>query len=144
MSQRKLMRSSFFFCFRIKMYFIFRVKLRAYFIFYCFSKYQKVPCSILGIQIWNLVFHIPLVNFTLPRKLPGNWYKMHQVTFLKHLKLTNRPFLDLDGDGIYELVSACAVTLPSEMNDQHSHPRTNFIIVSGKTGNIIGRPYLVK
>ena len=27
---------------------------------------------------------------------------------------------------------------------QHSHPRTNFILISGKTGTIIGRPYLVQ
>jgi hypothetical protein len=27
---------------------------------------------------------------------------------------------------------------------QHSHPRTNFILISGKSGGIIGRPYLVQ
>jgi hypothetical protein len=27
---------------------------------------------------------------------------------------------------------------------QHSHPRTNFILISGKSGSIIGRPYLVQ
>jgi hypothetical protein len=35
------------------------------------------------------------VNVSLPRKLP-----------------------DLDGDGVNDLVAACAVTLPSEVNDQ--------------------------
>jgi len=51
---------------------------------------------------------------------------------------------DLDGDGVYDLVSACAVTLPWEVADERSHPRTNFIMISGKAGTIIGRPYLVK
>jgi len=60
-----------------------------------------------------------------------------------HLKIQN-DFLDLDGDGVFDLVASCAVTLPSEVIDQHSHIRTNLILISGKTGTVIGRPYLVK
>ncbi len=48
-----------------------------------------------GDELWYLLYHIPLVNVSLPRRLP-----------------------DLDGDGTYDLVAACAVTLPSEVNDQ--------------------------
>ena len=65
-------------------------------------------------------YHIPLVNISLPRRLP-----------------------DLDGDGVSELVSACAVTFPSEMSDNHVHIRTNFILISGREGRLMGRPYLV-
>lgn len=49
----------------------------------------------IGDELWYLLYHIPLVNVSLPRRLP-----------------------DLDGDGTYDLVAACAVTLPSEVNDQ--------------------------
>jgi hypothetical protein len=48
-----------------------------------------------GEELWYLLYHIPLVNVSQPRKLP-----------------------DLDGDGVLELLAACAVTLPSEVNDQ--------------------------
>lgn len=63
---------------------------------------------------------MPLVNISLPRRLP-----------------------DLDGDGVSEMVSACAVTFPSEMSDNHVHIRTNFILVSGRNGRVMGRPYMV-
>ena len=65
-------------------------------------------------------YHMPLVNISLPRRLP-----------------------DLDGDGMSELVCACAVTFPSEMTDNHVHIRTNFILISGRSGRLLGRPYLV-
>lgn len=62
------------------------------------------------------------MNFSLPRRLP-----------------------DLNGDAIPELVSSCAVTLPSEINDvHHRHVRTNFVLVSGGSGDVIGNPYFVK
>ena len=51
-------------------------------------------------MLWNVEYHIPLVNFSLPRRLP-----------------------DLDGDGVGELVAAVAVTLPSEVTDGRHHPR---------------------
>jgi len=35
------------------------------------SKNFKLLFLFLGEEIWYLLFHIPLVNFTLPRKLPG-------------------------------------------------------------------------
>ena len=73
-----------------------------------------------GQEIWNLQYHMPLVNISLPRQLP-----------------------DLDGDRISELVAACAVTFPSEMTDNHVHVRTNFILISGRHGRLLGRPYLV-
>ena len=75
---------------------------------------------VLGNEIWKLHHHIPLVNFSLPRVLP-----------------------DLDGDLVPDLVAACAVTLPSGVYDDHLHVRNNFILVSGKTGKVLGRPYLV-
>ena len=65
-------------------------------------------------------YHMPLVNISLPRKLP-----------------------DLDGDRISELVAACAVTFPSEMTDNRVHVRTNFILISGHHGKVMGRPYEV-
>ena len=65
-------------------------------------------------------YHMPLVNISLPRKLP-----------------------DLDGDRISELVAACAVTFPSEMTDNRVHVRTNFILISGQHGKVMGRPYEV-
>lgn len=74
-----------------------------------------------GVNLWTLHHHIPLANLSLPRKLP-----------------------DLDGDSVSELVSACAVTLPSGLRDDHVHIRTNFVLLSGKTGEVIGRPYLVE
>ncbi len=70
--------------------------------------------------IWALRYHMPLVNISLPRRLP-----------------------DLDGDGTFELIAACAVTFPSEMTDNHVHVRTNFILISGRTGQLLGRPYEV-
>ena len=73
-----------------------------------------------GEELWYMQYHMPLVNISLPRKLP-----------------------DLDGDRISELVAACAVTFPSEMTDNRVHIRTNFILISGKKGKIMGRPYLV-
>ena len=73
-----------------------------------------------GDEIWYMRYHMPLVNISLPRRLP-----------------------DLDGDGMSELVSACAVTFPSEMTDNHVHIRTNFILISGRSGRLLGRPYLV-
>lgn len=66
-------------------------------------------------------YHMPLTNISLPRQLP-----------------------DLDGDRISELVAACAVTFPSEMTDNHVHVRTNFILISGRHGTLMGRPYLVE
>ena len=62
-------------------------------------------------------YHWPIVNISLPRKLP-----------------------DLDGDQTSELVAACAVTLPSEMTDNHIHIRTSFILISGKKGKVMGQP----
>jgi hypothetical protein len=50
------------------------------------------------------MYHMPLVNISLPRRLP-----------------------DLDGDGVSEMVSACAVTFPSEMSDNHVHIRTYMV-----------------
>lgn len=76
---------------------------------------------ITGEELWRLHHHIPLVNISLPRVLP-----------------------DLDGDLIPDLVSACAVTLPSGVRDDHVHIRNNFILISGKTGKVQGRPYLVE
>ena len=64
---------------------------------------------------------MPLVNFSLPRRLP-----------------------DLDGDGVADLVSAVAVTLPSEITDDRPHVRTNFVLISGRQGTLIGRPWLVE
>ena len=64
---------------------------------------------------------MPLVNISLPRLLP-----------------------DLDGDGVSELIASCAVTFPSEMTDNHVHVRTNFILISGRFGRLMGRPYLVE
>ena len=40
-------------------------------------------------------YHMPLVNISLPRLLP-----------------------DLDGDGMSEMIAACAVTFPSEVARQ--------------------------
>ena len=74
-----------------------------------------------GNELWHLHHHIPLVNISLPRLLP-----------------------DLDGDSVPDLVSACAVTLPSGVNDDHQHIRNNFILISGKNGKVRGRPYLVE
>ena len=74
-----------------------------------------------GKMIWHLRYHMPLVNISLPRQLP-----------------------DLDGDHVSELVASCAVTFPSEMGDNHLHPRTNFILMSGGRGRLLGRPYLVE
>lgn len=74
-----------------------------------------------GDELWYLEHHIPLVNVSLPRRLP-----------------------DLDGDGVSELVAACAVTFPSEISDDHIHIRTNFILLSGRHGKVMGRPYLVE
>ena len=42
------------------------------------------------------------------------------------------------------MVAACAVTLPSGVSDDHIHIRNNFILISGKTGEVQGRPYLVE
>ena len=64
-------------------------------------------------------YHWPIVNISLPRKLP-----------------------DLDGDQTSELVAACAVTLPSEMTDNHIHIRTSFILISGKLGKVMGQPVI--
>ena len=64
---------------------------------------------------------MPLVNFSLPRRLP-----------------------DLDRDGTNELLSAVAVTLPSGISDHRTHVRTNLVVVSGGTGGVLGRPYLVE
>ena len=75
----------------------------------------------IGKTIWNLRYHMPLVNISLPRQLP-----------------------DLDGDNVSELVSSCAVTFPSEIGDNHVHLRTNFILISGGKGRLLGRPYLVE
>ena len=61
------------------------------------------------------------MNFSLPRRLP-----------------------DLDGDGVSELVSAVAVTLPSGVTDDRPHVRTNFVLVSGRQGTLIGRPWRVE
>ena len=55
-----------------------------------------------------------------------------------------RVFPDLDGDGVVELISSCAVTLPSGVNDHKNHIRTNLVLISGKDGSVIGRPYLVE
>lgn len=74
-----------------------------------------------GRHIWSLHHHIPLVNLSLPRRLP-----------------------DLDGDGISELVATCAVTLPSGVSDRKSHIRTNIVLISGVDGAVIGRPFLVE
>jgi len=74
-----------------------------------------------GLVLWNVEYHIPLVNFSLPRRLP-----------------------DLDGDGVGELVAAVAVTLPSEVTDGRHHPRTNFVLISGRQGRLIGRPWQVE
>ena len=73
-----------------------------------------------GQELWYMRYHMPLVNISLPRKLP-----------------------DLDGDRISELVAACAVTFPSEMTDNRVHVRTNFILISGHHGKVMGRPYEV-
>ena len=59
--------------------------------------------------MWYLLYHIPLVNVSLPRRLP-----------------------DLDGDGVLDLVAACAVTLPSEVNDQVTLPN-----VGGSPGVVV-------
>ena len=74
-----------------------------------------------GEELWRMHHHIPLVNISLPRVLP-----------------------DLDADLIPDLVAACAVTLPSGVRDDHVHIRNNFILISGKTGKVQGRPYLVE
>lgn len=74
-----------------------------------------------GEQLWFLHHHIPLVNLSLPRFLP-----------------------DLNNDGIPELLSSCAVTLPSGISDHRDHVRTNLVIISGKNGKVIGRSYLVE
>ncbi|TRY69355.1 hypothetical protein TCAL_11022 [Tigriopus californicus] len=74
-----------------------------------------------GEQLWFLHHHIPLVNLSLPRFLP-----------------------DLNDDGIPELLSSCAVTLPSGISDHREHVRTNLVIISGQDGTVIGRPYLVE
>ncbi len=78
---------------------------------------------ILGTILWILRHHIPLTNLSLPRALP-----------------------DLDGDGVSELVSACAVVLPSGVADgsAHPHPRTDLVLVSGASGRVLGRPYLME
>ena len=65
----------------------------------------------LGNVLWTLHFHMPLVNFSLPRRLP-----------------------DLNGDGVTELVAAAAVTLPSGVNDNRIHVRNNLVLVSGADG----------
>ncbi len=58
-----------------------------------------------GTVLWTLHHHIPLTNLSLPRRLP-----------------------DLDGDGAPDLVSACAVVLPSGIGDRaHPHPRTDLV-----------------
>jgi hypothetical protein len=46
---------------------------------------------------------------------------------------------DLDGDGIRELVTACSF---SDTNDRHANvsDHNNFIVISGKKGEIIGQP----
>ena len=75
----------------------------------------------LGNVLWTLHFHMPLVNFSLPRRLP-----------------------DLNGDGVTELVAAAAVTLPSGVNDNRIHVRNNLVLVSGADGVVMGRPYLVE
>ena len=74
-----------------------------------------------GKELWRMHHHIPLVNISLPRVLP-----------------------DLDGDLIPDLVASCAVTLPSGVRDDHLHIRNNFILISGRTGKVQGRPYLVE
>ena len=90
-------------------------------------KYLRIKClrtlflHFTGKIIWLLRYHMPLVNISLPRQLP-----------------------DLDGDQVSELVASCAVTFPSEIGDNHLHPRTNFILISGGKGRLLGRPYLVE
>ena len=102
-----------------------------------------------GYSLWTLHHHIPLVNLSLPRRLP-----------------------DLDGDGVQELLSAAAVTLPSGVSDSRAHSRTNLVstnhlpiilgllnvdrgqfcmrcyflqvLISGASGEVIGRPYRVE
>ncbi len=74
-----------------------------------------------GATLWTLHHHIPLTNLSLPRRLP-----------------------DLDGDGADDLLSAGAVVLPSGVGDRRSHSRTNLVLVSGRTGAVVGRPYLLK
>lgn len=61
------------------------------------------------------------MNLSLPRRIP-----------------------DLDGDGVDELLCACAVTLPSGVSDSRTHVRTNLVIVSGLKGDVIERPHRVE
>ncbi|XP_040571328.1 uncharacterized protein [Lepeophtheirus salmonis] len=74
-----------------------------------------------GAELWYTRHHIPLTNLSLPRKLP-----------------------DLNNDGIPELLSAAAVTLPSGVKDHRQHVRNNLVLLSGKTGKVLGRPYLIE
>ena len=55
-----------------------------------------------------------------------------------------RRLIDLNGDGVAELVTTGAVTLPSGIRDGKSHHRRNLILISGKDGTVMGRPYLVE
>ena len=74
-----------------------------------------------GRILWTLHHHIPLTNLSMPRRLP-----------------------DLDGDGADDLLSACAVVLPSGVGDRRVHPRTDLVLISGRTGRVVGRPYLLE
>ncbi len=71
-------------------------------------------------MLWQLHHHIPLVNLSLPRRLP-----------------------DVDGDGVADLLSTCAVTLPGAVNDHRTHRRNNLVLVSGRSGAVIGRTVLL-
>ena len=68
--------------------------------------------------MWTLHHHIPLVNLSLPRRLP-----------------------DLDGDGGDDLAASAAVTLPSGVSDDKNHRRNNLVLIASGTGEVIGRPY---